>query len=223
VIILAVHSSSSSLSAAILEDENVLGEETLPPDRKHLEHLAPLIKRLTGRVKVGLADVDALAVAKGPGSFSGIRIGMATVKGIALALKKPVCAVSSLDIIAMQGLKPGERGIAVIDARRNEVYSAMYKIHAQGVEITAGPVLTDLHTVANWVDGKSDTLVLCGEPVVERLAELSTRPCEARIIIPTASTCATAALPGLRDGRANDIHTLTPLYIRKSDAEEKRR
>jgi tRNA threonylcarbamoyladenosine biosynthesis protein TsaB len=223
LIILAVHSSTSSLSVAFVDDDRLLGEETLPPARRHLENLAPLIKDLAHRLVIDLADVHGLAVVKGPGSFSGIRVGMATVKGIALALTKPVVAVSSLDVVAMQGLRENEHGMAVIDARRNEIYTALYKKHADTIECIKGPVLSSANVVLNWIAKVPGKLVLCGEPVVDRLMELAPQSCEPRLVQPTAHTCAQLALPYFRNGCTDDIHSMTPLYIRKSDAEEKRR
>jgi tRNA threonylcarbamoyladenosine biosynthesis protein TsaB len=129
------------LSVAITENRVVLREVILPPDRKHLENLAPLIRDLTAELHVSVLGIDGFGVALGPGSFSGTRVGLATIKGMALALAKPVAGISSLDILAWQALKDGEWGAPVIDARRGEIYTAFYRKSGEEVMLVAGPML----------------------------------------------------------------------------------
>ena len=142
MVILAVHSTSASLSVAITENRVVLREVILPPDRKHLENLAPLIRDLTAELHLSVLDFDGFGVAMGPGTFSGTRVGLATIKGMALALAKPVAGISSLDILAWQALKDGEWGASVIDARRGEIYTAFYRKSGEKVMLVCG---TDAH------------------------------------------------------------------------------
>ncbi len=222
MIVLAVHSSSPRLAVALADSGRVLREEVLPPAKKHLENLAPLIKELTYRVAIGFQEIDGFGVAIGPGSFSGIRVGLATVKGMALASKKPVVGVGSLEIIAMQGLNEGESAASVIDARRNEIYAALWKKENDRILLIDGPVLGSTEILKSWADRIGNKLVLCGESVVEQTAESNPELFSARVLTPSAAVCARIAWQRLSVGDADHIHTLTPRYIRKSDAQEKR-
>jgi len=221
VIILAVHSTSSALSVAITENERVLAEHAAEPDRRHLENLPVLIDDLLTRTRLSPSSIDGFAVARGPGSFSGIRVGIATVKGMALALKKRVVGVSSLDILAWQGLQDGERGFPVIDARRNEVYIGLYYRRNGRLERRAGPDLAPADSAALPATNEATRAIVCGDPVAERLAAGDPNRLEARVLVPSAAACAHLAWLSFRSGESEGIHSLAPLYVRRSDAEER--
>ncbi len=104
MLILGVHTTSPHLGIAIVQGQQVLLEEVLAPRREHLENLAPLIRDALQKLNLGLQDFYGFGVAIGPGSFSGIRIGLATIKGICLVLGKRGVGISSLDILAWQAL-----------------------------------------------------------------------------------------------------------------------
>jgi tRNA threonylcarbamoyladenosine biosynthesis protein TsaB len=220
LLILAVHSTTPVLGVACVEDDRALGEAALAPGRRHLENLAPLIKDLTGRLNISLTDVDGFGVALGPGSFSGTRIGLATIKGIALALGKPVAGISCLDILAWQGLEEGETGTSVIDAKRGQLYAALYKKNEGRLVLLDGPMLVLADELSDlMMRGRSQALVtedvgrvgLGGPAVTLRSAS------------PSARACALLAFDRLSRGAASGIHSLHPLYIRRSDAEEKKK
>jgi tRNA threonylcarbamoyladenosine biosynthesis protein TsaB len=220
VVILAVHSTSASLSVAITENRVVLREVILPPDRKHLEMLAPLIRDVTAELHLSVMDIDGFGVAMGPGTFSGTRVGLATIKGMALALAKPVAGISSLDILAWQALKDGEWGAPVIDARRGEIYTAFYRKSEEKVMLVAGPMLIKVEEFSQNARKVSDKLILCGDPVLDHLVESIPNLVRSPVAAPSAAACSLLAYERIRQGNADDLHLLTPLYIRRSDAEE---
>ena len=223
MVILAVHSTSASLSVAVTDRRLVLREIILPPDRKHLENLAPLIRDLAAGLHLSVLDIDGFGVAMGPGSFSGTRVGLAMIKGMALALAKPVAGVSSLDILAWQALKDGEWGAPVIDARRGEIYTAFYRKSGDNVMLIAGPMLIKAEEFSQHADKVSGKLLLCGDPVLDQLVESIPNLARSPVAAPSAAACALLAYERIRQGNADDLHLLTPLYIRRSDAEEKKR
>jgi tRNA threonylcarbamoyladenosine biosynthesis protein TsaB len=220
VVILAVHSTSASLSVAITKKRVVLREVILPPDRKHLEMLAPLIRDVTAELHLSVMDIDGFGVAMGPGTFSGTRVGLATIKGMALALAKPVAGISSLDILAWQALKDGEWGAPVIDARRGEIYTAFYRKSEEKVMLVAGPMLIKVEEFSQNARKVSDKLILCGDPVLDHLVESIPNLVRSPVAAPSAAACSLLAYERIRQGNADDLHLLTPLYIRRSDAEE---
>ena len=197
-------------------------EITLPPARKHLENLAPLIRDLTAEMHLCMSAIDGFGVAKGPGSFSGTRVGLATIKGIALALAKPVAGISSLDILAWQIMKDGQCGASVIDARRGEIYTAFYRKSGENMILVSGPMIIKAGEFLQHAEKISDEIHLCGDPVLDHLVESIPNLARGPAAGPSAAACALLAHERIRRGKADGLHSLTPLYIRRSDAEEKK-
>lgn len=222
VIVLAVNSSSPSLSVAVTQDGEVLGESVLISNHEHLENLAPIIKKLTKDLELPLSQIDGFGVAIGPGSFSGIRVGLATVKGIALALGKPVCGISSLEILACAALEPGKSGAAVIDARRKQIYTALYKKQEPfTMVLEEGPALLSADDFLKSPKFNSNRILVCGDSGSSLPGELA-HIVNRRLKFSTAVSCAGLTEERLRNGAAGPLHSIAPLYIRPSDAEAKR-
>lgn len=125
--ILAIESSGSAASAAILEDENIIMEKKGPFKITHSETLMPLIKECFDESGLEPADMDLIAVSGGPGSFTGLRIGSATAKGLGFALGKDLVHVPTLDAMAMNCVRSGRIAVPMMDARRGQVYTGIYE------------------------------------------------------------------------------------------------
>jgi tRNA threonylcarbamoyladenosine biosynthesis protein TsaB len=222
VLILAVHTTGPSLGVSIVEGESVLGEAVLPPGKEHLENLAPTIKDLTQRVGIAVRDVDGLAVATGPGSFSGIRIGIACVKGIAIAVGKPVIGVCSLEIPAWQVLGEGRIGVTVIDARRGEVYLAGYRKIDGLTEQIVSPRLVRADTLASFMADMPEGSSILGDVSLEGLVGSIPNVQREIVSAPSAAACGIIAYERFKRGHASELDSLAPVYVRRSDAEEKR-
>jgi tRNA threonylcarbamoyl adenosine modification protein YeaZ len=182
-----------------------------------------MVKNATRELGIDLHDIDGFAVARGPGSFSGIRVGMATIKGVALALDKPVVGISSLEILAWQALEEGELGFTAIDARREEIYMALYMKENDRVNLLQGPLVMKLEEFHLVSDQFRDRAVLCADPSVCDSPQINPALVRRPVPTPSAVACARLALERFRARQADSIHGLTPLYIRRPDAEEKRR
>jgi tRNA threonylcarbamoyladenosine biosynthesis protein TsaB len=222
VIVLAVHTTTPRLSAAIVRDGRILREKILPPGREHLENLALVVQDIVNQAKMKLEDMDGFGVAIGPGSFSGIRVGLATVKGMALALGKPAVGISSLETLAWSGLAEGEAAASVIDARRREIFVGLYRKRERRVLPIEGPFLIKVEQFDSILNRfNHDGLAICTERVIEGLAVNNADVFETRIVIPSAGACALLAEESLRTGDSVDVHSIAPLYIRRPDAEEK--
>ena len=124
--ILALDSSGMVASAAIIEDDVLIGEYSINHKKTHSQTLLPMLDEVVKMTETDLEDVDAIALAKGPGSFTGLRIGSATAKGLGLALNKPIVAVPTLDAIAYNLYHAEGYICPIIDARRNHVYTGIY-------------------------------------------------------------------------------------------------
>ncbi|MGI6027846.1 MAG: tRNA (adenosine(37)-N6)-threonylcarbamoyltransferase complex dimerization subunit type 1 TsaB [Candidatus Heteroscillospira sp.] len=127
---LAFESSAKSASAALVRDGVLLGQSYQNSGLTHSRTLLPMAEDMLKNLDIKFSDIDLLAVSRGPGSFTGIRIGVATVKGLAWALEKPVCGVSTLEAMANLAISAGEGTLVccAMDARRNQVYNALFEI-----------------------------------------------------------------------------------------------
>lgn len=218
-----MHSTTPYLAVAVTEKDRVVGEKVLPAGREHLENLAPTIDDLTRAVGIGFEGIDAFAVARGPGSFSGIRIGMATVKGMALALGKPVVGISSLEVLAWQAFGNGDLVVSVIDARRRDVYVALYRDEGELPRPVEGPLVTHRDKFKSFVEGIGKRLVLSGDDLVKDLSAVSPLLTMHTVSAPSAAGCGILAWHRLASGQRDEFDSLIPLYLRRSDAEEKKR
>lgn len=127
MIILAIDTSTDYLSLAISKGEKILARFHRKSNMRHSILLVPMIDDLLKKARIGLEDIDCFAISIGPGSFTGLRIGVTVVKGLAYALKKPIVAVPTLDVIAWNAVKFKGIICPVLDARKNKIYSCIYK------------------------------------------------------------------------------------------------
>ena len=128
MLILAFESSAKPASAALVKDGQLLSQYMQCSALTHSRTLLPMAEDMLKNAELSLSDVDLIAVAHGPGSFTGIRIGVSTVKGLAWAAEKPCVGVSTLEAMAWHGLAAGGYICPVMDARRSQVYNALFKI-----------------------------------------------------------------------------------------------
>lgn len=125
--ILALDSSSLTASVAIVEDDITIAEYTVNYKKTHSQTLLPMLDEIVKMTEQDLKEADAIAVAAGPGSFTGLRIGSATVKGLAQALQKPVVAVPTVDGLAANLYGTDKVVCPLMDARRNQTYTGLYE------------------------------------------------------------------------------------------------
>lgn len=130
--ILALDSSGLVASVALTEDDNLIAEYTVQYKKTHSQTLLPMLDEIRNMVELDLATVDAIAVAAGPGSFTGLRIGSATAKGLAFAMGKPIVPVPTLEGLAYQMYGTDALVCPIMDARRNQVYTGIYEFIPNG-------------------------------------------------------------------------------------------
>lgn len=141
--ILALDSSGLVASVALAEDDNLIAEYTVQYKKTHSQTLLPMMEEIGRMVELDLATVDAIAVAAGPGSFTGLRIGSATAKGLAFALEKPVVPVPTVDALAFQMYGAGDLVCPIMDARRSQVYTGIYEF----IPDRDGRLVFDMHII----------------------------------------------------------------------------
>lgn len=125
--ILAIDSSGMTATVAVLEDDKLLSEYTINYKKTHSQTLVPMLDEIRKMTELDLDSLDAIAVAGGPGSFTGLRIGSATAKGLGLALDKPLISVPTLEGLAMNAWGCDKLVCPIMDARRNQVYTGTYR------------------------------------------------------------------------------------------------
>ena len=126
--VLGIDSSGMVASVAVVEDTQMLAEYTINYKKTHSQTLLPMLDEIGKMIELDLSTVDAIAVAAGPGSFTGLRIGSATAKGLGLALKKPLLSVPTLEGIAYNFCGSDKLVCPMMDARRSQVYTGIYKL-----------------------------------------------------------------------------------------------
>ncbi|MBU0991198.1 MAG: tRNA (adenosine(37)-N6)-threonylcarbamoyltransferase complex dimerization subunit type 1 TsaB [Proteobacteria bacterium] len=220
--ILAVDTSTMSCSVSVLDSGLVIAEKTLVSKETHSKHLHEMIERVLDMADLDISDVDGFAVTKGPGSFTGLRIGVSAIKGLAFALNKPVVAVSSLEALAWPFCFSSIRICPMIDARRGEVYTAQY-VSKNGMleKIIDDSVLSPEKVVA---DLKDPALFIGSGALAYQEILTGHLGASAHFVPPHMNVIRAAAVGELgfrKFGKRenDDVHSFKPRYIRKSDAE----
>jgi tRNA threonylcarbamoyladenosine biosynthesis protein TsaB len=224
--LLAIETSTVTGAVALLEAGRVVAESRVSIAVTHGERLMAAIDGVLRSARWELADVQAFAVALGPGSFTGLRIGLSTVKGLAFATGKPVVGVPTLDALAWRLPYCAYPVCPVLDARKNEVYAALYRTREGWLELLEAPRAVPPATLAEELrDSTEGPLVFVGDAVlpfgtvfVEVLGPRALlAPADLRL--PSAVTVGELGASALARGESADPADLVPLYVRPSEAE----
>jgi tRNA threonylcarbamoyladenosine biosynthesis protein TsaB len=221
--ILAVDTSTSLGSIALVDGPAVRAELALNVSTTHNQRLLPGIHRLLTDVGWTLEELDGLAIGLGPGSFTGLRIGMSVMKGLAFATGKPLAGVPTLDALAANVSLAPWTVCPVMDARKGEVYTALYRGgEGDKLERLTPYQVMKPERLAEFITGKTvllgDGLLRYGDIVAAGLGDRLVRA-PAHLNAIRGTSIGWLAMERLRQGLAEDISTCTPLYIRPSEAE----
>jgi tRNA threonylcarbamoyladenosine biosynthesis protein TsaB len=219
--ILTIDTSSNCSSVALSNGTSLLGECILGEDRCHSGRLLDSISKLLAAAGLTPDGLDAFAVSLGPGSFTGVRVGIATVKGLAIATKKPVIGFSSLAMLAMNLPFSAHQVAPMFDARKSEVYAALYRCGALPETVRPDAVLPPaqfLSTIETPTLFVGDGAVRYRELIASTLGDLAVfAPWHADL--PRASAGAVIALDAALKGNFTPLALLNPTYLRASEAE----
>ena len=223
MLILAFESTAKAASCALLRDGKLVSQYTQCSGLTHSRTLLPMGEDMLKNAELTLGDVDLLAVAHGPGSFTGVRIGVSMVKGLAWAGDKPCVGVSTLEAMAWHGLAAGGLICPVMDARRSQVYNALFRIQdGRPVRLTEDRPIA-LEELAEELKAFGESAFLIGDGAELSFRALTERgvPCvlaPENLRMQSAWGVAMAA----QDKRPGNADTLLPVYLRLSQAERER-
>jgi len=219
--ILAVDTTTRSCSAAVVSSSGLLAEIILDNDQTHARHLMKMIDQVLELAGISLNTLDGFAVTRGPGSFTGLRIGLSSIKGLGRATGKPIVAVSSLKALATQVGPVPMTIFALIDAYRKEVYLAGYRYKKDRLKRVIPETIADPEKVLAMVQGPAvfvgNGAVAYRRILVENLGDSAHFTQDLNNTI-RAATVARIALSRL-ESKGCDAADITPVYLRKSDAE----
>ena len=219
--VLALETTEAVGSVAAVLGDNLLFELSLDPRRRSAQSLAPGLGTVLKEVGWQTTDVDLVATCVGPGSFTGLRVGITTAKAFAYCAGADVLGVDTLEVIAAAA-PPEVRALSVaVDAQRGQVVAGAFR-RAEGGHLAAlGP--SELLDVAAWLGGLAPGTLVSG-PILRKLAGRlpdHVTPLEPSCWLPTAAAVGRLAVRHYRAGQRNDLWSLVPRYCRRSAAEEK--
>ena len=224
MLVLGIDSSAVAASAAVAEDGRLLGEFYMNTKQTHSQTLLPMVEQLLKSSQTSLADLDLLAVAAGPGSFTGLRISMAAVKGMALGADKPCAGVSTLEALAWNLRGFAGTAAAVMDARCQQVYCALFRLEGGEVSRLTPDGACSLEELGELLENApkpvflvGDGAMLCYNTLLERLPDL--RPAPAHLRFQRASSVGALALRAAARGETVSCQELTPSYLRLPQAQ----
>lgn len=222
--ILAADTTTSINAVALCDENGIIAETIVQAGRKHSERLLATVDWLFQEAATTLKHIDALAISVGPGSFTGLRIGVSTWKGLALGADLPLVPVPTLD--AMTRLTTRQHGFIcpMLDAKMNEVYSAVFQFeHGRRHKVLdefVGPAESTFHALQDQVIFIGDGATLYRDTISRALPKAQFAPPQCNV--PRGSAVAAEAIALIEQGIETDPARVSPVYLRKSQAEHAR-
>lgn len=223
--ILAIDSSGLVASVAILTEDTLLAEYTVNYKKTHSQTLLPMIDEIVKMLEINLKDIDAIAIAKGPGSFTGLRIGAATAKGLGLALDKPIIEIPTVDALAYNLVSTEGIVCPLMDARRNQVYTGLYSFQGTELVVLEEQCATTIDEIIEKINqtGKRVTFLGDGVEVYEtQIKEKIKVPCDfapCHLSKQRAGAVGALAVRLYKNGIMVSAMEHVPVYLRLSQAE----
>ncbi|NLY76551.1 MAG: tRNA (adenosine(37)-N6)-threonylcarbamoyltransferase complex dimerization subunit type 1 TsaB [Tissierellia bacterium] len=222
--ILAIDTSTVMATCAVLDEDNLLGEFSLNQNFGHSENLVPMVKTLLDNLSLKVSDIDLYGVAVGPGSFTGLRIGIATVKAFAHVYNKPIVGISTLEGLAFN---LSHRGIIVpmIDARRNRVYTGIYKWENGYLNNIEEDTVMEIDQLLEHLGENYNNIMVNGNGINIHREKIKDKLGDKVEFAPNIhNTCRAASIGELAllkkdHGKLSNYFTLVPEYLRESQAQ----
>ena len=222
--ILALDSTAKVASVALCDDKHLLGELTLNNGNTHSQTLLPMVEFLLHKFELAPSDIDLFAVAAGPGSFTGVRIGAATVKGLAFGQNTPCAGVSTLEALAYNLCDHDGLICPVMNARRQQVYTALFRAKAGKLERLMPDSAIAILELDKKLSEYDEAVRLCGDgyDITLPLLTHAVIPISERYRHQSAYSVAQVAKQMHDNGELCTDITLSPIYLRLSQAERER-
>ena len=223
--LLVLESSGLVASVALMEEEKVIGEYTVNFKKTHSQTLLPMVDELVKNIGIDLKDLDGIAISNGPGSFTGLRIGSATAKGLAQALNIPIVPVSTLEALAANLF--GTKGIIcpMMDARRNQVYTGLYGYEGSRLITYEKPDALPVTEILEKINQNGESVIFLGDGVpvyknqIEEMVKVPFRYAPPHLNRQRAGAVGTLAVQYFQEGKMESARDHKPDYLRKSQAE----
>ncbi|MCI0454096.1 MAG: tRNA (adenosine(37)-N6)-threonylcarbamoyltransferase complex dimerization subunit type 1 TsaB [Candidatus Dadabacteria bacterium] len=220
--VLGIETSTSSGSVALIEDEKVIGQFFLNIGPAHSEKLLTMVDLLFKEVGIDKNEIEGIAVSIGPGSFTALRVGISTAKGLAFTLGIPVVGVSSLEVLSHNLLFTPFMICPMIDARKKEVYAALFRYSDSKLDRMSDDSINSHEKICERIAEKTifigNGALLYRDLLIDSIGDLALF-CPFDFNFPKASNCALIVSSKLKNGRKDDLAALAPQYLRKSEAE----
>lgn len=226
--ILALDSSGIVASVAVVEDQNLLAEYTVNYKKTHSQTLLPMLDEISKMTELDLESLDAVAVAAGPGSFTGLRIGSATAKGLGLALKKPLVSIPTLEGLAYNLYDTKGLICPLMDARRNQVYTGVYRFVNHRLQTVEEQRAADILEILECINQLGEPVTFLGDGVpvfrdaIGRTVNVPFSFAPAHLNKQRAAAVAALACVYMEEGRTETAAEHRPDYLRMSQAERER-
>lgn len=226
--ILGLDSSGLVASVAVVEEDNLCAEYTVNFKKTHSQTLLPMLDVIADMIQLDLNSIDGIAVAAGPGSFTGLRIGSATAKGLGLALGKPLLAVPTLDALAYNLFDAKDLVCPIMDARRNQIYTGVYEYKEHQLQTLRSSDAMDIHQLILELNQLDREVIFLGDGVAVYREVI-----DAELTVPyayapahankqRASAVAALGLQYMKERKVVSAADFQPDYLRKSQAERER-
>lgn len=222
--ILALDTATMVSSVAIASADKLLGELTLQTKLTHSEVLMPHIAQILEMTKVRKQDLDAIAVSIGPGSFTGLRIGLAAAKSMAYALSLPIIGVSTLEAMAYHYPVPGVYIAALLDAQKGNAYVAIYEYIEGTMKEVEAVVVDSFENILMKCQQLDKKVVLLGDIVQKNMSQVQSAgeniiAALPHTVMPRGANVARVGLQKLANEQVDNLMEIEPVYIRRSEAE----
>lgn len=225
--LLAIETSAVSVSVAVVEDGALIASAYQNTALTHSRTLMPMVDAMLQTAELKLSDMDCFAVAAGPGSFTGLRIGISAVKGLAWALEKPCLAVSTLEAMAYSLRHMDCTIVCAMDARRQQIYNAIFRAEGGTLTRLCDDRAIALSELRDELCDTKDTLIvvgdgakLCFDYLTENGVSCTLAP--PQLVMQSAVGVAMAGEELAKQGAFTDAQSLAPVYLRLSQAERER-
>lgn len=226
--ILGLDSSGLVASVALVEDDNMLAEYTVNYKKTHSQTLLPMLDEIAKMIELDLKTIDAIAIAGGPGSFTGLRIGSATAKGLGLALQKPLVQVPTVDGLAYNLFGCKNIVCPLMDARRNQTYTGLYEFDEDGMHILESQCAVGIDEIIEKVNGQERSVTFLGDGVsvfrgfIEENCKVPFSFAPAHMNKQRAGAIAALGEIYYKAGKIQTAEEHKPDYLRLSQAERER-
>lgn len=226
--VLGLDSSGLVASVALVENDNMLAEYTVNYKKTHSQTLLPMLDEIAKMIELKLETIDAIAIAGGPGSFTGLRIGSATAKGLGLALKKPVIQIPTVDGLAYNLYGCQNVVCPLMDARRNQTYTGLYEFDSVGMHILEKQCAVGIDEIIKKINELGRPITFLGDGVsvfrsyIEENCSIPFTFAPAHMNKQRAASVAALGTIYYREGKIQTAEEYRPDYLRLSQAERER-